>query len=82
MLNGLVEQARFTIGDKEWMRSWFEVDSLGSVEKITVTGTVDPSAMKSLQVEAVFEAGRIDVEVLKKERWLRKREVLTDPDQP
>lgn len=82
MLNGLVEQARFTIKDKEWMRSWFEIDSLGSVEKITVTGTVEPSAMKSLQVEAVFDAGRINVEVLKKERLLRKQEVLREPDQP
>ncbi|OIQ85107.1 hypothetical protein GALL_330510 [mine drainage metagenome] len=71
MLNGLVEQARFTIGNKQWARSFFEVDSLGSVEKITLTGTVNPPSVKSLQVEAVFDAGRIGVEILKRERRLQ-----------
>lgn len=79
MLSGLAEQARFTIGDKEWMRSWFEIDSMGSVVKITVTGSFEPSTVKSLRVETVFDAGRIDVEVLKKEKLLRKQEVLSGP---
>jgi hypothetical protein len=70
MLNELVEQARFTIGDKEWLRRWFEVDSLGSVEKITVTGLLEPPSVKSLQVETVFEVGKINVDILKKERAL------------
>lgn len=70
MLNGLVEHTRSTIGDKQWTRIWFEIDSLGSVEKVTVTGTVEPLSVKSLQVETVYGAGRIDVEILKKERSL------------
>lgn len=71
MLNGLVKQAKFTVGDKQWTRSWFEVDSLGSVEKITVTGKVKPLSIQSLQVEAVYDAGRIGVEILKRERILQ-----------
>lgn len=70
MLNGLVEQAKFSIGDKQWTRSWFEVDSFGSVEKITVTGVVEPPSVKSLQIETVFGAGTIGVKILKRERML------------
>lgn len=71
MLNGLVAQTRSIIGNNEWMRRWFEIDSLGSVEKVTVMGTVEPPLVKSLQVETVFEAGRIDSEILRKERALQ-----------
>jgi hypothetical protein len=82
MLNGLLAQTRFTIGEKEWVRSWFEIDSWGAVERITVTGVLDPPAMRSLQIEVVAEAGRLDPDVLKKELLLRKQEVVKEPEHP
>ena len=71
MLKSLLEQASVKIGEKEWTKCWFEVDSLGSVERITIAGTVSPPAVKSLKVESVFDAGRIDVEILRKARLLQ-----------
>jgi hypothetical protein len=80
MVEGLAKQARFEIGEHEWTRIWFEIDSLGSVTKVTARGAVTPPAIKSVQMETVFESGRIDPDILKRERSLQMDVSVRLPD--
>lgn len=70
MLERFEQEARTEIDgqNNRWMRSWYEIDPIGAVERVVVHGVLAPMKTTSVLREAVFEKGKVRVDLLVREK--------------
>ena len=55
------------VATKTWRNEWYEIDSLGGIDKVTVTGSLDPMKVVSILRQAVYGEGTVKPGLLRRE---------------
>lgn len=71
LLLQLGEKSRVTENDaaKAWSASWYEIDRLGGIERVTIQGSLEPVKVVSVLHEVVFGAGKINPDLLRRNNF-------------
>lgn len=55
---------------KTWSSEWYEIDSMGGVEKVTVKGSLDPVKVISILHETVYGEGTVKPGLLRRDNFV------------